>query len=193
MSLHVDESTALSLLFSHNYDLDSLLTSHMANAPETALQPTDAAPYLSTTQQQQPASQQDSQQATGGLLKGTTTGVSGLQASVLHGGTHTQRCIVCWEEVDACHTHRTDPSGHPDSVCADSAAESDKRRPTASVSLPCGHVTCDTCWSGTLQAQLESGTPWRVVCAAAGCGTPLPHNAALRLLTPAARTKYNSE
>lgn len=38
----------------------------------------------------------------------------------------------------------------------------------ASVSLPCGHVTCDACWRGILRARLDDGDPWRTCCAAPG-------------------------
>jgi hypothetical protein len=43
----------------------------------------------------------------------------------------------------------------------------------ASVQLPCGHVTCDSCWQGLVSACVEGLGVSRAGCPEPGCGALL--------------------
>ncbi|CAL8465257.1 g4792 [Coccomyxa elongata] len=59
-----------------------------------------------------------------------------------------------------------------------------------SVMLPCGHITCDTCWKGILNVRLSEGDVHRTGCPFVGCSCRLPFIDALRLLSKSQKERY---
>ncbi|BDA50235.1 probable Ankyrin repeat and IBR domain-containing protein 1 [Coccomyxa sp. Obi] len=91
----------------------------------------------------------------------TSEGPSVSEASAVTAAAQT--CIVCFEVVAS---------------------------KKMSIMLPCGHITCDTCWKGILNVRLSEGDVHRTGCPFVGCNCRLSFTDAQRLLSKSQKERY---
>ncbi|GMH43025.1 hypothetical protein BSKO_10947 [Bryopsis sp. KO-2023] len=148
-------------------DLEQVLQGSVGNVMSpTGLSESGAAALLAAhNYDERAAIEAYSNDPTGTLAAaGLSCGLSGTNET--SGPGEPQNCIVCFDQIEAGKNQ--------------------------SVSLTCGHPTCDDCWRGIIRARLDDGDVHHTVCPTPDCNLPLPMESVEKLASKHQSARFKS-